>query len=68
MGLMTALQSKTYSTRLSVGCVCGGAHTKTHTALQTTRGRIRNLMLNNELTVNTGQRAEETVKDQAVEA
>lgn len=60
MGLMTALLNVTHSTGLRTGE--GGRHTKTHTTLWTTRRRIRNVMWNNKLTVNTGQGADITVR------
>lgn len=65
IGLMTALQTITYSTGLRVGR--GGAHQNAHSTVENRKG-IRNLMLNNKLTVNTGQRADKTVRDQALEA
>lgn len=70
MGLMTALQTVTYRTGSRVGGgvgVVGGTHQNTHSTVDNKK-RIRNLMSNNKLTVNRGQRADTTVRDQAAEA
>lgn len=45
----------------------GGAHQNTHSTVDNKK-RIRNLMSNNKLTVNTGQRVDKTVRDHAAEA
>lgn len=43
------------------------AHQNTHNTVDNKK-RIRNLMLDNKLTVNRGQSADNTVRDQAAEA
>lgn len=52
---------------MEVGFGVVGTPKHTHSTVDNKK-RIRNLMLNNKLTVNRGQRADTTVRDQAVEA
>ncbi len=65
MGLMTAQTTATHSTGLMVG---GGLAHQNSRRTADNKKRIRNLMSNNKLTVNTGQRAEKTLRDHAAEA